>query len=195
MHERVARYFALVSLLLLGGSSYLEEESDAIPNSYLKAASAARVPADLLYAMALTESGRTVDEENGFRPWPWTLNIGGTGKVFVNRSLAQKELQRRLDEGKTLVDIGLMQVNWHYHSDKFDSAYQALNPIKNLAVGADILRSCYEREREWWLAVGCYHAPNSADRAGKYRERVRRYLDLYVSVSRKNKNLTEYSAE
>ena len=111
MHERVARCLALISLLMLGSSSNLEEESDVIPDSYLKAANAARVPAALLYAIALTESGRTVDEEHGFRPWPWTLNIGGSGKVFASRNLANRELRSKLAEGKTLVDMSLLQVS------------------------------------------------------------------------------------
>ena len=77
-----------------------------------------------------------------------------------------------LDQGKRSIDIGLMQVNWRWHRDTLGDSWQALDPDHNLRVGAKILASCYRDHRDRWDAVGCYHAPNNATFANRYRKNV-----------------------
>lgn len=190
-----AKLFAVAGLLLLGVGADSNPKSANIPVAYTNAASAAQVPADLLYAIALTESGRTVNKEHGYRPWPWTLNIDGRGKRFDRRQSAFRVLRTTLRDANSNVDIGLMQISWRYHSDKFESAYEALDPSTNLRIGADILRSCYERELDWWVAVGCYHAPNSVERAKKYRDRVRRIWSRHVATASESVGNVEVSSD
>lgn len=189
----MAMLFALVGFQLLGVGADPNPKSENLPIAYTKAASAAQVPADLLYAIALTESGRTVNKEHGYRPWPWTLNIDGKSKRFDRRQSAFRVLRTTLRSENTNVDIGLMQISWRYHSSKFESAYEALNPSTNLKVGADILRTCYVREQDWWLAVGCYHAPNSIERAEKYRDRVRGIWSRHVATASESRGKLEVS--
>ena len=50
--------------------------ADTIPNGYHKIANYYHIPASVLYAAALTESGKTINK-GLFRPWPWTLNVAG----------------------------------------------------------------------------------------------------------------------
>ena len=82
-------------------------------------------------------------------------------------------LQEALATGRMSVDVGLMQVNWRYHRSALGEADEALDPYRNLHAAAAILTACYRSRRDWWAAVGCYHAPNDAHRAERYRERVR----------------------
>ncbi|MGI9304734.1 MAG: transglycosylase SLT domain-containing protein [Gammaproteobacteria bacterium] len=144
-----------------------------IPPAYRTAARDADAPAAVLYAIALTESGRQTAV--GRRPWPWTLNVAGRGLYFANRSSAWRQLQRTFAAHRN-VDIGLMQVSWRYHSTTLRSTWHALDPQWNLSVGARILRRCFEERRTWAEAVGCYHAPNNSARANAYRQRVARAL-------------------
>lgn len=144
-----------------------------IPAAYRNAAVENRVPAVLLYAIALTESGRQT--KAGLKAWPWTLNIAGDGAYFVDRKSAWQRMQRALAL-KQNVDIGLMQVSWRYHRNRLETPWKALNPHWNVRIGAQILRRCFDERGSWLAAIGCYHAPNDAARASVYRQRVKRTL-------------------
>ncbi len=85
--------------------------ADTIPSGYYRIASQYQMPASVLYAAALTESGKTV-KKGVFRPWPWTLNVAGKPQRFASRNAACRELNRQLARGIRSIDIGLMQINW-----------------------------------------------------------------------------------
>ena len=141
-----------------------------MPSAYRWIASEHGIPGPLFYAIALAESGKTFKSKH--RPWPWTLNIAGKGVYFDTRWEAWRALDASLRAGETSVDIGLMQVNWRFHSKSLGSSWLALEPYHNLRVAADILKDCYAKRRDWWASVGCYHAPSDQPRAHRYRERV-----------------------
>ena len=144
----------------------------SVPAGYRSIATAQGIPHTLLYAMALTESGRQIKPAGGYRPWPWTLNLAGRGYFFNSRQEAWQALTAWIGEGKRSIDIGLMQVNWRYHQERLGTTWQALDPYHNLRVGAAILQACYQAQQDWWSSVGCYHAPANANRADRYRQRV-----------------------
>lgn len=145
---------------------------EPVPSGYLVVAAERDIPHTVLYAVALTESGKQVAPGSLYRPWPWTLNVAGRGYFFDSRKEAWQALMAHLKDGKRSIDIGLMQVNWHYHHERLGSPWQALDPYNNLRVGAAILQDCYTSERDWWASVGCYHAPTNPHRANQYRRRV-----------------------
>jgi hypothetical protein len=159
-------------LSLLGARA----QADSIPAGYRQIAEESGVPASLLYAMALAESGRQFGANGGLRPWPWSLNVGGKGYLFETREAAWAALEAFLAQGKRSIDIGLMQVNWKYHGKRLKNAYLALDPYYNLRVAAGIFRDCYRVRGDWWSAVACYHAPSpdlrARRRADRYRARV-----------------------
>ena len=88
------------------------------------------------------------------------------------RTQVQQALDSFLDVGFESIDIGLMQVNWRYHRQSLENPQLALDPYHNLRVAAKILQDCHQSHQDWWDAVGCYHAPNSPQRADRYRARV-----------------------
>ena len=148
---------------------------DDLPIAYVVVAKAANVPADILYAVALAESGRSY--KGVLLPWPWTLNVEGRSIYCESQSeaiiLAADAINR-----KQLVDIGLTQVNWRWHRQRFSHVDDALVPMLNLKAGAAILREQFEVSGDWWQAVGRYHDPGqdseSLDSAENYRQRVKR---------------------
>lgn len=160
----------LLIIVFLNASAVFASD---IPLAYRQVAAANRIPPDIFYAIALAESGRDLGASRPVRPWPWTLNIHGEGVFFVDRRSAWRALATSIANQRTSVDIGLMQVNWRYHGRRLLDPWRALDPHVNLQVAADILKSCQERLIDWWLAVGCYHAPSDPERAARYRRRVR----------------------
>ena len=145
---------------------------DTVPAGYRTIATERDIPHTLLYAVALTESGKRVISTGAYRPWPWTLNVAGRGYFFDSRKEAWQALVEYIKGGKSSSDIGLMQVNWRYHQERLGTPWQALDPYHNLRVGAGILQDCYVTRQDWWASVGCYHAPSNPDRADQYRRRV-----------------------
>jgi soluble lytic murein transglycosylase-like protein len=150
----------------------LSHAEDAVPPAYRLVADDYGVPATLFYAIALTESGKRIESKDCRRPWPWTLNIAGRPRYFSTRWQAWLALDQSLQSGQQSVDIGLMQVNWRFHGERLGNSWLALEPNHNLAVGAEILKNCYAKRRDWWASVGCYHAPMDSERAKRYQARV-----------------------
>lgn len=159
------------ALLLTSLFLALDAGAANIPSGYQRIANQAGVPAAILYAIALAESGTRLASGQR-RPWPWTLNIEGRGHYYPTRRAAWRTLRATLARGVTRVDIGLMQVNWGYHREALGDPWQALDPYHNLAVGAAILQAQHRTTGHWWQAVGRYHAPNHPRRAERYRSRV-----------------------
>jgi soluble lytic murein transglycosylase-like protein len=143
-----------------------------VPAGYRHVAGEYGVPSSVLYAVALTESGTVIDSMRAVRPWPWTLNVSGKGYFYPTRKAAAEALALVLASGRESVDIGLMQVNWRYHKKRLASPQLAIEPYHNLRVAAQILQGCFRSRKDWWEAIGCYHAPSKPSRAARYRERV-----------------------
>jgi len=133
------------------------------------------VPSDILYAVSLVESGRWVEGKK--TPWPWTLNIEGTGHYFENREEMFETVMTAITD-KRSVDIGLMQTNWHWKYDQLGSPWKATEPIFNIKTGCQIIKRLYDKHGDWWIAVGKYHresdVPRHARAAARYSERVRK---------------------
>ena len=151
-----------------------------VPAAYTNAAHAHQVPPVMLYALSLTESATTLSF--GRRPWPWTLNIAGTGKRYATRSAACRALTSALTH-TTIVDVGLSQLNVHWQQELFGTGGRfadpcaALNPYANLDAAAAILYRCHQRMGGSWIAAaGCYHRPAGGAPAARYRRRFRKQL-------------------
>jgi Transglycosylase SLT domain len=169
-------------LVLLLAIVYCLTAYAQIPLAYKKVAGVKKIPAELLYAIAATESlyGYTdaVSNKTIYGPWPWSLNINRRGVRFDHRVEAYQALIAAIAQHLS-VDVGLTQISWRWHQQRFESPWTALDPYTNLMVGADILFEQYQKTGDWWVAVGDYHAPGndkaSLQRAEKYRQRVRKH--------------------
>ncbi len=157
----------LIAALLAGTAAHGE-----VPDAYRRIAPQYGIPAVVLYAIALCESGRRIGV--GFRPWPWTLNINGQGRVFEDKPRAVQAAADAIDRGST-VDLGIMQVNWHYHGHRFGGIAEALDPYANLRAGAAILREYSREHGSLWQGIGYYHS-GTPERANAYQARCARIL-------------------
>jgi len=133
------------------------------------------VPADVLYALARTESGRTQKGEH--KPWPWTLNIAGQGRYFNSRSEACSALRAALEDTR-LIDVGVAQLNIRWNPElfgagkRFSDPCAGLDPQHNLDAAAAILRSHFDDTGHWLTAVGRYHRPAGGEAAHYYARAV-----------------------
>ena len=81
---------------------------ESVPVGYRTIAAKRGIPYTVLYAVALTESGKQVRPTDVYRPWPWTLNIGGRGYFFDSRLAAWQAVTASIQAGQRSIDIGLM---------------------------------------------------------------------------------------
>ncbi len=117
-----------------------------------------RIPAQLLSAIALTESGRWMADRGAIVAWPWTVYAEGEGHFFKNRAAAEAAVRALSKRGVRNIDVGCMQVNLQYHGDAFDSPDDALSPAGNIDYAARLLRRLYIQHRSWLQAVAYYHS-------------------------------------
>lgn len=144
-----------------------------VPIAYQQIASEYAHPPELLFSLALTESGYRY--QNTFLPWPWAVNHAGKSIYFDSKNEAYEYCDSLLKNGDDNFDVSVMQVNWHYNGYRFNSLWDAFDPYINIRVGAEILRDYYTEGGSYETAVGYYHS-HDANRAEHYRERVREML-------------------
>ncbi len=157
-----------------------------IPSTYLKIAAEYQVPPEILYGIALAESGKTLRSKK-YRPWPWTLNVAGVPRRYSSRKSAYRGLLFFLRQGIRSIDIGLMQVNWRYHHKKLGTTWQALDPYNNIKTGARILKRVYQKTGDWKKAIGYYHSP------GQKHKQKKRARDYATRVMKQIKRLDSFA--
>ncbi|UZE16050.1 transglycosylase SLT domain-containing protein [Pseudomonas sp. B21-054] len=153
------------------------------PPAYGLAAQRMGVPAELLFAVALQESGIILRGQR--LPWPWTLNVTGGSRYFYRESDACDTLQRALKQHPTLqIDAGLTQINLGHQRHFYRHPCELLRPHRNVEVAATILRNHHRQGEDWLLAAGRYHRPAGGPLAARYRHRIRKHLDQLASKRR-----------
>ena len=119
----------------------------------------------LLYAVALQESNRKSDKKNYIKPHPYTLNSKGKSYYFSDYKSAETKLKELLNK-KQSVDVGMMQINTFWHRDKIPAGQEEmlLDPLTNVALGAQILKKSLNKSHKnnACLAVGHYHSCNDS---------------------------------
>lgn len=149
-------------------SSTLALAGELPPPAYQLIASKAGIPSTVLFSIALQESGTALRGRTV--PWPWTLNVAGTPQRFADRRQACAALQHALRQHHPKrIDVGLGQTNLGYHTDRYATPCDALDPRTNLEVTADLLREHYAVTSDWIAAAGRYHLPAGGAPAARYR--------------------------
>lgn len=130
------------------------------------------VPGGLLIAIARTESGLARGEAE-LRAWPWAANVQGTSHYFDSRPEMLAHLEAVMQADISNFDVGCMQLNYHWHRDKFDGLAQMLDPEANVAYAARYLRQLHDETGSWDAATRYYHS-RDPERGSVYLQRVRR---------------------
>ena len=153
------RLLAPALLLALSLSSVLHvvalasTGADAVCEREMAAASRRHdVPLAILYAVGMTESGRKGSLHR------FAMNIEGKSYFATSVNDALSAFKAARAKGKKLIDVGCMQINHHYHGEKFKSVAQMFDPRANVEYAAIFLSELREREGNWTLAVARYHA-------------------------------------
>lgn len=171
--------FVRIAYLLLGAGA-AQGEDFTPPPAYQQAASEAGIPANVLFAVALQESGMHV--RGRLVPWPWTLNTDGIPRRFNRRAEACAALRRALPQHRN-VDVGLGQISIRYHGHRVPEPCELLDPYRNLAITADLLKGHHTPGEDWLIAIGRYHRPAGGKPAEQYRRRVQRHLARIVGTT------------
>lgn len=143
------------------------------------------IPARLLHAISLAESGRYDSSSRTLRAWPWTVMAEGRGRYLSNRQEAVAEVRALQAKGIRNIDVGCMQVNLRAHPDAFETVENAFEPAKNVAYAARFLSSLYDTTGDWTLAASYYHS-QTPHLATAYRQRL-------VSIWEKEKGTGSHS--
>lgn len=131
------------------------------------------IPAHLLTAISLAETGRWQKGSRENLAWPWTVTAHGRGQHFETKEEALLEVEILVTEGVRNIDVGCMQINLMYHEDAFATLSEALDPKANTDYASRFLTRLYEIEGDWMKAAGAYHS-STPDRNLKYRSKLAR---------------------
>jgi hypothetical protein len=180
------RFRQTLSLLALAGGTIASlpalAESNPCTASIQQAERSHRIPAGLLQAMALLESG-----VNG-QPYPWAINLGGRVVYAKSQDAAQKMLGERHANGRKNLYAGCLQLSVKYHRANFGSLSDMLTPQRNVSYAARYLAGHFEDYGDWPAAVRRYNGGN-ARQAAAYYCRVWRILgDIKPETAREIDN-------
>lgn len=90
----------------------LQPARSACEQAGRQAETAAGLPQGLLLAIGRVESGRYSATLGRVAPWPWTVDIAGTGVLFATRAAALTAVRTALASGQSNIDAGCFQVNF-----------------------------------------------------------------------------------
>ena len=144
----------------------------AMCDAAIAAAEAAhRLPARVLAAIGLRESGRLDPASGRVRPWPWTINYEGTGRYFDTKEAAAAAVREIQAAGGQSIDVGCMQVNLMHHPSAFASLDDAFDPNTNAAYSGRFLKSLFAQSGNWGSAISAYHS-RTPGMSETYRQQV-----------------------
>lgn len=167
-HARTAARSALAAIFICsvvcGGAAAADRLCE---KEMARASDQHGVPLGMLYAVGLTETGRAGSLQ------PYALNIEGKAAYAASVEEALRHFEDARAAGAKLIDMGCMQINYHFHGRSFASAKEILDPAKNVDYAARFLRALRAREGSWTLAVARYNAgPDNNPAQKKYVCRV-----------------------
>ena len=130
-----------------------------------------KLPARILSAIALRESGRLDPDTRRARPWPWTINYEGTGHFYASKAEAITAVQDIQATGGQSIDIGCMQVNLMHHPSAFANLDEAFDPQHNAIYAGRFLKALFGSLGDWGNAIASYHS-RTPGKGEPYRDQV-----------------------
>ena len=176
----------LISALVLSFSAH--SYASAIDINYLKEfAKKMNLKPSTVYAMALAESGLSLDDE--FKPHPYAIGVGIDEKAGQThhesfypptREAAIQKLASLLAKGHTNIGVGMMQINIGVNHSLFDDVNDLFDPSYNLDIAGKVIRYC-QRYRSSRSILSCYATgSNDTEFGDVYANRVFKLEQLYA---------------
>lgn len=143
---KLIRYFLVYFLITLGTQVCFASD---MPQLIQKIEKEHEIPSGLLAAIASVESGKK----------PYAIGVSGKSVKAGSKEEAKKIIKQYLAKGITNIDIGIMQINWRWHSKEFDQNLDdMLNPLQNIIYAAQLLKALHTKHQSWQKAVRHYHS-------------------------------------
>ncbi len=155
------KVFTTISLLFMLAVSPLPSFAEDLQQLIKEAEQDYNIPSGLLTAIASVESG--------FKPY--ALNISGKTVVVSSKAEGKAIIEHYLQRGYQNIDVGVMQVNYHWHRKNFATLEEMLIPKLNIEYAAKLLSGLYKQYRSWSKAVRYYHSARP-DHQSKYSRKV-----------------------
>jgi soluble lytic murein transglycosylase-like protein len=138
------------------------------------------IPAGLLQAIGMVESGRPNAATGARQPWPWTIDVEGEARFFDTKAQAVTWVRQAQANGTRSIDTGCAQVNLMHHPAAFASLEQAFDPAANADYAARFLKELRTAAGgNWMTAVGYYHS-QTPELADAYRQQVQAVMSRGV---------------
>lgn len=149
----------------------------------VRASAESGVPIDVLRAITRTETGR--NGSSGLAPWPWTVNMEGTGKWFDTEDEARRYVRAHFQRGARSFDVGCFQINYKWHNQAFETIEEMFDPLANARYAARFLSELHSEFGSWTRAAGAFHSrtPKYADRYVARFNRIRADLGPVTQVA------------
>lgn len=119
------------------------------------------IPSGLLEAIAFVESG--INNH--------AINVAGKAVIATNNNEALKVISDARENGIRNIDVGVMQLNYRWHSNAFANIQEMLNPKNNIEYAAKFLLRLKEQHGTWYAAICNYHS-SKLDQQKKYSYKV-----------------------
>lgn len=177
----------LFSFLLLSFQSQAELSRYVPPHAiWADNALEVNIPVEILYSIALAESGKTIKGQ--FIPHPYAIAVGKEASVgqlehqgfYPNsKTEALLLLESLLTRGHRNIGIGMMQLNIKANPDIVDDYATLLDPEINLKAALKVIKWC-ARHKTIDAILACYsHGKPDSEKGLAYAGTVRRYRQDY----------------
>lgn len=126
-----------------------------------------------LYGVALQESRRRAGPGRA-QPWPYTLRSPEGPQFHHSKAEAAHALRQLLTRHPPrAIDVGLLQINLHWHGRRVRAPEDLLDARTNLELGARLLAEAVgSAPDDLALGLGRYHHWRDSSRARAYGRRV-----------------------
>jgi soluble lytic murein transglycosylase-like protein len=120
-----------------------------------------KIPSGLLVAIAKVESDIR----------PYAINIAGKTVIANDPKEAALVVKDALSRGITNIDIGIVQINYRWHGENFNSVEEMLNPKLNTEYAGRLLAKLFKQHGDWHKAIRFYHS-NTPEHHRKYSRKI-----------------------
>jgi hypothetical protein len=164
-----------LAALLVASSTAAHAEAGCAPAISTAEQANADLPAHILRAIGVVETGRRDPVSGQIDAWPWSVNAAGDSHAFASRDQAIAFVRDAQARGIRSIDVGCMQINLMSHPNAFASLEEAFTPEANVRYAAGFLLDLRQRTGDWTTATGDYHSATPG-RSESYARRVQAIL-------------------
>lgn len=122
----------------------------------------AGLPSGMLRAIGMVETGHVDPATGTMTPWPYSVDVDGTGRWFNRASRAIAYVHDAIAGGAHYIDVGCFQIDLAAHPNAFASLEAAFNPADNARYAAHFLNLLHGEFGTWSAAIAAYHAGTPA---------------------------------